>query len=117
MATEKQWSDMSPDERREERFARWHSAADISFSTPEAKEAYQARVMRFIKTIRLEEPGRVPVILPSNFFPAFYAGSTLKTVMYDYEELKRAWLKFLHDFEMDTFSDPAFVYPGWCCGN
>jgi hypothetical protein len=57
----------------------------------------------------------VPVILPAiGNYQAYYAGTDLRTVMYDYEAMKRAWLKFLHDFEndMDTFVPPAMVPPG-----
>jgi hypothetical protein len=32
--------------------------------------------------------------------------------MYDYDELRRAWLKFLQDFDMDSFIDPSLVFPG-----
>jgi hypothetical protein len=32
--------------------------------------------------------------------------------MYNYEELKRSWLKFLNDFEMDSFMGPGLVLPG-----
>ena len=109
---EKKWSELTPDEKREERFKRWLSPADVEFSSPEAKRAYEGRVTRFIKTIKLEEPDRVPVMLPAGFFPAYYAGGTLKTAMYDYDELKRSWLKFFNDFEMDTFGGPGFVLPG-----
>jgi uroporphyrinogen-III decarboxylase len=84
----------------------------VKFSNPEAEHGYQARVRRFIKVIKLEEPDRVPVILPVSFLPAHYAGQTLKTVMYDYDELRRAWLKFLSDFEMDAFPGPNLIYPG-----
>lgn len=62
--------------------------------------------------IQLKEPDRVPCILPVAFFPAYYAGKTLRTVMYDYDELREAWLKFLHDFEMDTYTAPGMVPPG-----
>jgi hypothetical protein len=57
----------------------------------------------------------VPVILPAiGNYPAYYAGYDLRTVMYDYDAMKRAWLKFLHDFkdDMDTFVPPAMVPPG-----
>jgi uroporphyrinogen-III decarboxylase len=105
------WTTLSPEERREERFKRWLSPPGVTFSSPEAEQGYRARVKRFIKVIQLEEPDRVPVILPVNFLPAFHAGRTLKTVMYDYDELRRAWLKFLSDFEMDAFPGPNLVYP------
>jgi uroporphyrinogen-III decarboxylase len=108
----KGWAELTPNEKREERFKRWLSPPDVEFSSPEAEKAYQERVTRFIKVIKLEEPDRVPVMLPAGFFPAYYAGGTLKTAMYDYDELKRAWLKFFYDFEMDTFGGPGFVFPG-----
>jgi uroporphyrinogen-III decarboxylase len=111
MVTETKWTDLSPEERREERFKRWLSPPNVKFRSPEAEQGYNARVTRFIKVIKLEEPDRVPVILPANFLPAFHAGQTLKSVMYDYEELRRAWLKFLRDFEMDAFPGPGLVYP------
>jgi uroporphyrinogen-III decarboxylase len=112
MGTERHWQDLSPDEKREERFKRWLSPTGIPFSSPEAEQAYKKRVARFISVIKLEEPDRVPVMIPAGFFPASYAGSTFKKVMYDYDELRRAWLKFNQDFEMDSFAGPAFVHPG-----
>jgi len=108
----KEWTDLSPDERREDRFNRWLSPSGIQSSGAEAKERYEARVTRFIKAIKLEEPDRVPVMLPVQFLPAPYAGSSLKTVMYDYEELKRSWIKYLNDFEMDSFIGCGLVFPG-----
>ena len=38
--------------------------------TPEAGRAYKQRVNRFIDAVNLKEPDRVPVVLPSDFFPA-----------------------------------------------
>jgi len=112
MTTEKRWAELTPDEKQEERFKQWLSPKSIKFSSPEAEKAYQARVTRFIKVIKLEEPDRVPVMLPAGFYPAYYAGGTLKKVMYDYDELRRAWLKFLIDFDLDTFAGPSLVLPG-----
>ena len=108
----KEWNQLSPDEKREERFKRWLSPPDVSFSSAEAEKTYKARVTRFIKAITLEEPDRVPVILPAGFFPAYYAGITLQTAMYDYDELCRAWRKFLYEFDMDTSVGAGIVFPG-----
>ena len=109
---EKQWVELSPDEKREERFKRWFSPPDVKFSSPEAEKAYKKRVTRLINAIQLKEPDRVPVMLPVGFYPAYYAGITLQTVIYDYDELRRAWVKFLHDFDADTYSGPGLVLPG-----
>ncbi len=103
---------LTPAEKREERFKRWLSPRDARFAGPSAAAAYHARVGRFIKAIKLEEPDRVPCILPAAFFPAYYAGTTLQKAIYDFAELKRAWLKFLHDFEADAYHGPGLVIPG-----
>jgi len=112
MTAEKRWAELTPDEKQEERFKRWLSPKDIKFSSPEAEKAYKVRVTRFIKVIKLEEPDRVPVMLPAGFYPAYYSGGTLKKVMYNYDELRRAWLNFLLDFDLDTFAGPGLVLPG-----
>jgi broad specificity phosphatase PhoE len=62
MNAEKQWPDLSWEEKREERFKQWLNPA-VTFSSPEAGKAYRERVTRFIKAIKLEEPDRVPVML------------------------------------------------------
>ncbi len=65
METVKNWTDLSWQEKREERFKQWLSPTDVKFASPEAENLYKARVTRFIKAIKMEEPDRVPVILPS----------------------------------------------------
>jgi len=109
---EKKWADLTPEEKREERFKRWLAAPEVKFVSPEAKKLYQERVTRLIKVIKLEEPDRVPCLLPAGFFPAYYAGATLHKVMYNYKELRRAWRKFRQDFDTDTSMGPNFVWPG-----
>lgn len=106
----KQWKEMTWEERREERFERWLSP-DIKFDSPEAEKSYKERVTRFTKAIKLEKPDRVPVMIPVQFLPSIYAGYNLGTVMHDYGKMKEAWLKFLNDFEMDSFLPPSLVLP------
>lgn len=108
---EKKWEALSWQEKREERFKRWLSP-DVKFTPPQAGKLYKERVTRFIKAVKLEEPDRVPVMLPAAFYPANYAGTTLKNVMYDYDALKNSWLKFMNEFgDMDSFGGPALVFP------
>jgi len=102
---------LSPGKKREERFKRWLSPG-IKFSTPKAEKAYQERATRFIKVLKLEEPDRVPCILPAGLYAASHANTSLAKVMYDYKELSRAWVKFLFDFEGDTYTPPGLVPPG-----
>ncbi len=112
-ATAKKWEEMTWQEKREERFKRWLSPRNVKFKNREAEKKYKTRVARFIKAIKMEEPDRVPCILPIGYFPAAYIGVNFYTVMYDYKELRRAWLTFMRDFpEMDEFSGPGLVMPG-----
>lgn len=92
---------------REERFRIWLSAPGIHFASAAAEQGYQERLTRIIHAIRVQEPDRVPCVLPAGQFPAPNAGITLRTAMYDYEEMKRAWRKFLYEFDGD-----ACVVPG-----
>jgi len=108
----KEWAELTPDERRAERFARWLNPQGLQFVSPEAEKGYRERVTRFQRALTLQQPDRVPVILPASNYPAYYSGTNLKTVMYDYGVMKDAWMKFLNDFEMDTFMPPALVPPG-----
>jgi len=108
---EKKWADLTWEEKREERFKRWLSP-DVKFRSPEAEKLYKERVTRFTKAIKLEEADRVPVMLPIEYYPAYYAGGNLRKVMYDYDELKRSWLKFIDEFDMDSFNGPSLVFPG-----
>jgi uroporphyrinogen-III decarboxylase len=112
---DKAWAELSPEQKREERFKQWLSPPGISFASPQAEKAYKERVTRFTKAFTLQTPDRVPVILPTMAsYAAYYAGIDLRTAMYDYEKMTSAWLKFLKDFEqdMDTFVPPAMVPPG-----
>ncbi len=106
------WATLNWQEKREVRFTKWLEAPGVKFNNPAAKKAYQERVTRFIKAIKLEEPDRVPVILPSGYYPAIYGGYSLKEVMYDYKKMSAAWRKFNKDFHADTFASPGLVYPG-----
>ena len=95
------------EEKRAQRFERWLSAPGIRFASPAAEQGYRARLTRIIRAIRMQEPDRVPCLLPAGQFPASYAGITVRTAMYDYEEMKRAWRKFLYDFDGDTCVIPG----------
>jgi hypothetical protein len=109
--TEKNWAELTPDEKRQARFKKWLSPPGVKFDSQKAEQLYKQRVQRFIDAVNLKEPDRVPVILPAGFFPAFYSGGTLEKSMYDYEELGRSWMKYMQDFDMDNFAGPGLVFP------
>ena len=109
---ENKWHKLTPDEKRADRFKRWLSPPGVNFSGAAAEEGYKKRVARFIKALNLEEPDRVPVILPAGTFPLYYSGLTLKEAMYDNKKLLEAYKKFFREFESDTFAGPGMVPPG-----
>jgi len=109
---EKKWSELSAEEKRKERIDKWLAPKDLKFNSPEAEKAYYTRAKRMADIYQVGEPDRVPVQMPFGVLPLTWAGSTLKAGMYDYEELRKAWTKFLHDFDMDTYSGPGMVLPG-----
>jgi hypothetical protein len=111
MEKAKEWSDLTPEEKREERFKRWLSPPGVKFTSQEAKQAYRERVTRLINVLQVQAPDRVPVSLPASGFQAYYAGTDYRSIMYDYDELRRVTLKFLNDFDLDVFSAPGPV-PG-----
>ena len=95
----KNWSELSPEEKREQRFKRWLSPEGVNFNSPEAEASYKERVTRLIYTITLKEPDRVSVIANAGHVPARYCGYTIKEVMYDSEKVVKAWRKYVNDFE------------------
>ncbi len=106
------WAELSPTEKREERFKRWVSPQNANFASPQSAQAYKERTTRLTRALHLQEPDRVPCFLPAGLYAPSYAGTNLHTVMYDYAELRRAWLKYLNEFEGDTFFGPGLVPPG-----
>lgn len=110
---EKEWGELTPDERRQKRFERWANPEDIEFVSPEAKQNYQVKVTRLIKAISLEEPDRVPTVLHPGYIPVKYAGYTVKDAMYDEEKTIDAWMKFATEVELDCLPSPSMVH----CGN
>ncbi len=110
----KEWQALTPEEKREQRINNWISPPDVEFKSPEAQKNYRDRATRIYDALSLREPDRVPVSLPIGNFPAYYAGKTLRDVMYNYDDLRRVWAKFMYDFydDMDTFTGPYLTYSG-----
>jgi uroporphyrinogen-III decarboxylase len=105
---EKQWAEMTWQERRETRFTRWLDSSGIKFSSKAAEKKYKVRATRMIKAIKMEIPDRVPVHLAANSFIAYNDGHTLKDMLYDYSLIFPAWKKFVDEFDQDTNDGPGF---------
>jgi hypothetical protein len=69
---EKQWEDMSPDEKQEALFQKWMSPEGAEFKSPEAEKLYKERATRIKDAVQLKKkPDRVPVFLIPSFAPAY----------------------------------------------
>jgi uroporphyrinogen-III decarboxylase len=104
---EKQWSEMTWQERREERFKKWLNPP-VKLPSPAIDKLYKERLTRMIKAIKMEIPDRVPIHLAASSFIAYNAGHTYKDLLYDYSLIKPAWIKFLEEFEQDSADAPGF---------
>jgi uroporphyrinogen-III decarboxylase len=109
---QKNWAEMTREQKREERMKNWLAGTGIRFRDARAEKMYTERAMRQKKVMMCEIPDRVPVQMPSGNFPAYYSGYNLKRVMNDYEALEQSWLKFMEDFydDMDNFMGPGLVH-------
>ena len=111
---EKQWSELTKEEKREKRQQNYLNPTDINFRDAKAERLYKERVTRMTKASRCEVPDRVPISLPTGNYPAYYAGYDFKTVMYNAKALKESWNKFMEDFyeDMDMFMGAGFIFSG-----
>jgi len=108
---DKEWAELTPEEKRQERFKWALETPEVNFSSPEAEKAYKTRRKRLVDAYQMKEPDRVPVQLPVGILPLDWAGITLQSAMYDYDKFRKVWKQFIHDFEMDVYSGPG-VLPG-----
>ena len=110
---EKEWEEMSSDEKQEALFQMWISPDGVEFASPEADKLYKERATRIKDAIQLKKkPDRVPVFLIPSFAPAYYSGLTPRDVMYDYDKITPAWKKFYMDFQPDAHGGAFVPSPG-----
>ena len=115
---EKQWADMTSDEKQEALFGRWLTPKDpggndLKFQSAATEKAYKDRITRIKDAIQMKKtPDRVPVFVAPSFFPAYYAGITPQEAMYDYDKCCAAFKKFVLDFEPDGHLGAYVPGPG-----
>jgi uroporphyrinogen-III decarboxylase len=102
------WSQLTWQQKRDLRLDKWINPDDVKFVSGEAAKGYKARATRLAQTARMEIPDRVPCMVPTGWFPAWNAGIPLKQVMYDPELMKKVWLKFVDEYDSDTFDGTLF---------
>jgi uroporphyrinogen-III decarboxylase len=110
---EKNWADMTPGEKREQRFQWWSDTEGIKFVNPEAERNYHQRLQRMIAVYKVQEPDRVPVTIPGGSTPAYLDGTDFYTCMYDYDRAIKAWNNFNKEFpDSDSYASPGMILPG-----
>jgi len=102
------WSQLTWQQKRDLRLDRWINPDNVEFVSREAEEGYKARATRLARAAKMEIPDRVPCMVPTGNFPAWNAGVPLKDVMYDPELMKKVWLKFVDEYDSDTFDGTLF---------
>ncbi len=102
------WAELTWQEKRERRLEKWINPEGLKFDSPEAEAGYKARATRLAKASKMEIPDRVPCAVPTGWYPAKNAGIPLKAVMYDPELMKKVWLKFVDEYDSDTFDGTLF---------
>ena len=108
-ADERAWSELTPDERLERRWAAFTSPG-LEFASAEAETAYKARAERIKKSVFLEgEPDRVPVCTLCGNYPALRAGLTPHEAMNDYQKAAAAWLDYNVECAPDSLVAPMFA--------
>lgn len=107
---EKEWKEMSAEEKQEARFNKWLSPENIKFESAEAEASYKARVTRLKDAVQLKKtPDRVPVFPFFTFMPADLYDVKTIDVMSDPEKLTSTWMRYLEDYAPDYYISPALV--------
>lgn len=108
-SSEKSWSELSSEERRQRRFAAFVEPG-LEFASPQAKTEYSARATRLKTAFLLEgEPDRVPVCALTGYYPATSQGLTPYDVTHDYEKAAEAWFQCNLDLQPDAMMAPVFA--------
>ncbi|HEY4685269.1 MAG TPA: uroporphyrinogen decarboxylase family protein [Dehalococcoidia bacterium] len=81
---EKKWSDLTPQEKREQRDQWYLSPPGVAFPSPEAERAYKTNAQRMIDVYNVREPDMVPVSLPMGNLAA---GLSQYSLMYEPEKV------------------------------
>ena len=106
--TEKQWADMTPEEKRAQRFKWFLEPEGVKFISKEAEKNYSTRAKRLADVYHVRQPDRVPVSLPIGGVPATMYGENYHSCMYDLKKAVKVWDRFNLEFkDADSLASPA----------
>ena len=107
VSLDRPWGELTPEQKLRHRLDVWLDP-DVQFASPDAEEAYKARVRRLTDAILLEKtPDRVPVpLLVTELYPLARAGLTPYDGMYDFDRASKAYVDFNLDLQPDSMVSP-----------
>ena len=106
------WSQLTPQQKRERRIQNFLEPYDIKFASPEAEKDYKTRARRLIDVYNVREPDRVPVnIMIGTPLPAYLNGIDYYTAIHDYDKAVEAWNKFNREYaaKLESFASPMQI--------
>lgn len=107
---EKDWKQLTIEERQEARFERWLAGEGLDFASPEARASYQRKITRFKDVVQLRKtPDRVPVFPFHTFMPVTLFDVLPGEVMRDGEKLVSVWRRYLAEYKPDYYISPGLV--------
>jgi hypothetical protein len=111
--TDKQWAEMTPEEKRAQRFKWYLEPEGVKFASAEAAKNYKIRARRLADVYHVREPDRVPVSLPVGATPASLYGYDYYTCMYDYKKAAETWDRFNQEMkDADSMASPGMILSG-----
>jgi hypothetical protein len=107
------WKDMTPDQKRQWRLKKYTDGGSIKFISQKTKEAYIKRATRFADVFNLEEPDRVPIVMPVGNLPYLMYGIDFHTAIYNIPKAIDACKAFNQKYasELDFFATPGMLMP------
>jgi uroporphyrinogen-III decarboxylase len=109
-----QWQELTREQKREKRQARFLNPVDVNFIDDDARKLYQIRAQRLLDVYNVREPDRVPLTFHLGSLPLLYSGVDYATGMRDFAKAIQAYNRFNQQFasELVTFSSVSAIFPG-----
>lgn len=95
------WKSMTAEQKYEALWAKFLSTEGKPFASPQVAELYRRRVQRLKDVCELKKPDSIPILLAVGNYVAEYAGISHGDMMYDYDKMAEAIIKFNVDFDLD----------------
>ena len=108
------WTQMTPEQKRQHRLNKTLDTTGMKFPTPEAEKTFKTRAQRMVDVYNVREPDRVPVNLPVGNLPLRMAGINTYTAMNDLDKVNEATRKFNEKYgaELEYTAMPFFMVQG-----